>query len=209
MIWLTVAVIVVCAAFSGTYLTTGDIWTAVFAGGIPALFYMVGLAFQAVRQSKGKGGRIVVLVVAFIVLTGVSAQFVIISSTTRWQTDQVAGSGESIDRGTMMIELFERATPVFYEFQKQGQRKKHSVAELFRSAWGGRDWQGQAVFLESPSERRKVYASLADDGSVVLTGVCLLTKGSDASFANVNGTSGYAQSRVHLTARGMDYEIEN
>ncbi len=32
MTWFLVTLVVVCASFSGTYLYTGDIWAAFFAG---------------------------------------------------------------------------------------------------------------------------------------------------------------------------------
>ena len=209
MIWLIVTTVVVCAAFSGTYLTTGDIWSAFFAGGIPALLYMTGLAVQAVCRPAGRCCRIAILVVALVVLSSVSAQFVVMSSCTRWQSERMVTIGETTDRSALMAEMFDRASPAFYAYQKQGQRKKHSMAEVFKAGWQGRDWQTPATLLDGPTERTRIYASIAHDGSVVLRGVALVTRGADPQFANVNGTSGYVQSRLHLSSRGMDYEIEN
>jgi len=209
MIWFIVTTVVVCASFSGTYLTTGDIWSACFAGGIPALLYMTGLTVQALCRPAGRCCRIAILLVALTVLTGVSAQFVVMSSCTRWQSDRMVSIGASCDRSEIMAALFDRASPAFYAFQKQGLRKKHSLADVFKAGWQGRDWHAPAALLDSPTERTRIYASIARDGSVVLTGVAVVTKGSDPQFTNVNGTSGHLQSRLHLSAKGMDYEIEN
>lgn len=209
MIVLVVALVVVCAAFSGTYISTGDIWTALFAGGIPALLYMTGLAVQATCKTSSRGCRVAVGMVAVVILTGVSAQFMIVSSLTRGQTAVIAVWSETFDRSAVMSSLFEHASPVFVSFQQQGGRKRHSVAEIFKDSWKGRDWASPLVYLDSPSERLKIYASTNADGSVMLTGVAAVTKGADPNFANANGTSGYLQSRLCVSPQGMTYEIEN
>lgn len=209
MIWLIVTTVFVCAAFSGTYLATGDIWSAFLAGGIPALLYMLGLTVQAICRPAGRCCRVATLVVALVVLTGVSAQFVVMSSCTRWRSDRMVSLGITNDRSEIMAALFEKASPTFYAFENQGQRRKQSMADVFKAMWHERDWRSPAVLLDSPSERTRIYASIARDGSVMLTGVALVTAGTDPQFTNVNGTSGHVQSRLHLSAKGMDYEIEN
>ncbi len=209
MIWLVAAVVTVCATFSGTYISTGDIWTAAFAGGIPALLYMTGLAVHATCTTASLRCRAAVILVAVVFLSGISAEFMVLSSHTRWQADQMVISGEVIDRGILMTSLFDAASPAFVSFQQQSQRHKRPVGEVFKAAWDNRDWTAEVVRLESPSERITIFASPNPDGSVWLTGVALVTKGGDPNFANVNGTSGFLQSRLCLSSRGMNYEIEN
>lgn len=209
MIWLVVALVGVCAAFSGTYMYTGDIWTATFAGGIPALFYMAGLAVRATCSTASRACRIAVMMVAITVLTGVSAQFMVLSSRTRWQSDQMVGFGESLDRRAMMCTLFSTASPVFASYQHQATRKKRSVADAFKAACTTADWKDGVARLESPSERVNVYASETPDGAIMLTAVAVVTHGEDPGFVNVDGTKGFLQSRVCIHARGMSYEIEN
>lgn len=209
MTWLIVAVVTVCATFSGTYIYTGDIWTAAFAGGVPALIYMTGLAVHASCRTACPRCRAAVILVAVVFLSGISAQFMVLSSRTRWQTDQMVISGEVIDRGILMTSLFDAASPAFVSFQQQSQRQKRPVGEVFKAAWGNRDWKADVVQLESPSERIKIFALPNSDGTVWLTGVALVTKGGDPTFANVNGTTGFLQSRLCLSPSGMNYEIEN
>jgi hypothetical protein len=209
MIWLAVAVVVVCAAFSGAYMYTGDIWTAAFAGGIPALLYMTGLAIQAAWTPASRGRRIAVVIVAAVALTGISAQFTVMCSRTRWQCTQLVTIRKTIDRSLLMSTLFDHASPVFVSYQQQRPNRKYSIADIFRASWDGRDWDASQVFLDSPPESLKVHACIGKRGDVVLTGVSVLTRGTDPDFRNVNGTAGYVQSRLHLTAEGMSYENEN
>jgi hypothetical protein len=209
MTWLIVAVVVVCAAFSGTFIYTGDIWTAAFAGGIPALLYMTGLAMQAAWTPASRGRRIAVVIVAIVALTGVSAQFTVMCSRTRWQCSQLMTIRRSIDRGILMSTLFDHASPAFVTYQQQRPARKRTIAEVFKASWDGRDWRADQVFLESAPESLNGYACIGGRGDVVLTGVSNLTRGADPNFQNINGRTGFVQSRLHLTAEGMDYENEN
>lgn len=209
MVWLVVASISMCGTFSGVYITTGDIWTATIAGGIPALVYLVGLTVYALCSPASRGCRVAVITVAVAVLTGISAQFMVLSSTTRWRTDQMVGNGASYDRSAMMCALFSTASPVFAAYQERSPRKKASVADTFKASRTTLDWSDGVVRLESPSERVNVYASATPEGAIVLTAVAAVSKGEDPGFVNVNGTVGYLQSRVCVTAMGMAYEIDN
>ncbi len=209
VVWLVIAMVVTCGTFSGVYITTGDIWTAALAGGIPALIYMAGLTVHATCTPASRRCRIAVMLVAVTVLTGISAEFMVLSSRTRWQADMIAGTGVSYDRSAMMSALFSTASPVFASYQQQPQRKRRAMAEIFKDSWSTRDWTTGMVTLDGPSERVNVYASTTPDGAIVLTAVAAVTPGGDAAFANVNGCIGRLQSRLLLNGKGMSYEIEN
>lgn len=208
-IWLVVATVGVCGTFSGVYITTGDIWTASFAGGLPALLYGVGLTVHALCAPASRACRVAVIMVAVTILTGISAQFVILSSTTRWRSERMVGFGESYDRGAMMCALFSTASPVFASYQERSPRKRISVADAFKATRTTLEWTDGTARLASPSERVNVYASSTTPGAIIFTAVATITKGKDPGFMNLNGTVGYLQSRVCVTATGMAYEIDN
>jgi hypothetical protein len=209
MTWLVIAVVAVCGAFSGTYIFTGDIWTAAFAGGIPAMLYMTGLAGQAACKPASIRCRIAVILVTVVVLTGISAQFMVLSSRTRWQSTQLVNTRRSLDRDMLMSSLFDHASPVFVAFQRQRPTRRHTVADIFKASWDRRQWDSPQVFLDSVPESLKVYASIGARGEVVLTGMSVMTRGADSNFRNINGTTGFVQSRLYLTGEGMSYENEN
>lgn len=208
-VWLVVATVAVCGTFSGVYITTGDIWTATFAGGLPALLYGVGLTVHALCAPASRVCRIAVITVAVTLLTGISAQFMILSSNSRWRSDQMVGMGESYDRGAMMCALFSTASPVFASYQERSPRKRIPVADVFKASRKTLEWTEGVARLESPSERVNVYASSTSPGAIIFTAVATITKGKDPGFVNLNGTVGYLQSRVCVTPMGMAYEIDN
>lgn len=209
MVWLIVAIVVVCGSFSGAFLYTGDVWTAFFAGGIPALVYLAGLGFRVCLDTRNRSCRLAVLVVAVVILTGVSAQFMVMSSGTRWQAAELSKIRTTIDRSILESTLYNHAMPVFVAYHRQDPGVARPLAEVFRGAWDGKDWGVPAVFLDSPPESLRVFASFSPDGDVILTSMSVAAPGARKDFPNVNGSTGYAQARLHLTAEGMTYEIEN
>lgn len=209
MTWFLVTLVVVCASFSGTYLYTGDIWAAFFAGGIPSLIYMAGLGFNACLGSRNRFCRLAVLVVSVVILTGVSAEFMVMSSATRWQSSYLDEIRVYLERGMTKGALLNVATPVFAAYHRQQGDVREPLADVFRDAWDGRDWRASNVYLESPPESLRVYASIGTDGSITITGMSSRVGGADPGFHNVDGSIGYTQSRLHLTTEGMTYEEEN
>jgi hypothetical protein len=209
MVWLIVSVVVVCGAFSGTYIYTGDIWSAMFAGGIPTLVYMAGLAIRASRPPAGRGRRIAVLAVSILVLTGISAQFAVMCSRTRWQSNELVVIRKSLDRTMLMSTLFDHASPAFVAYQQQRVHGRHTVADFFKAACDTCDWSVPLTVIETLPESLKVYASAGPTGSVELIGVSVLMKGFDPNFRNVNGSTGFIQSHLYLTPEGMAYADEN
>ena len=209
MIWFVVALTAVCAAFSGTYIYSGDIWAATIAGALPALLYMAGLAVRAVCATASRICRIAVLLVALVILAGVSTQFAVMTSNTRWQHEQLQVIRSSIDRSMLMSTLFHHASPAFVAYHQQRAHKKHTIAEVFEAAWDSCDWSAPVVYLDSPPESLQVYASAGPGGAMILTGVSMAARGGDADFRNVNGATGFVQSRLTLSKEGMAYENEN
>lgn len=209
MIWFIVTLVVVCASFSGTYLYTGDIWSAFFAGGIPSLIYMGGLGFRACVDTRSRYCRLAVLVVSVVILTGVSAEFMVMSSGTRWSSHMLDEFVLEADRGMAKGALLSMATPAFTAYHRQQGDSVETLASVFTHAWDGREWTAPVTFLCSAPESVRVYASIATDGSIVLSAMSVRSRGSDPGFRNIDGSLGHIQGRLHLTTEGMTYEEEN
>jgi hypothetical protein len=207
--WLVVTIIVVCGAFAATFFSTGDIWNAMFAAGIPACIFIAGLLFRFTRQLPTRRQRVLVLVLAAVALTGAAGHWVVMHSMTRWQHNEICVIRDRIQRSMMVSAMFDRATPAFAEYHRQRFPENRTMTEVFAELHPAMAGTAGTVMLDSLDGGVKVFAKNAWNSVVVLTSVGGVGRGTDPEFRNIDGRSGYLQACLRLTPEGMVYEIQN
>jgi hypothetical protein len=196
-------------AFAGTYFATGNIWDAMYAAGGLALVFVAVLLVRATRPPVTIKQRIIVLGISLLLLTGVTGHWVVMNSMTRWQYTQLQEIRKRIEYGLMVSRMYDRATPVFAAYHRQSSSGKRPLPELFFSQNSMLDDETHLLLVDSLSDGLKLFASVHGDSGVILTTVSGITQGPEPRFRNYDGRAGFLQSRLYMTPKGMDYEIQN
>lgn len=209
MRWLLVTIVVVCGVFAVTFFTTGDIWNAMFAGGIPVCVFITGLLVHTIRQLPKRGQRVLVLVIAAVALTGAAGHWVVMNSMTRWQHEELCVIRDRMQRTMMVSAMYDNATPAFATYHRQRFPENRTMTEVFSELHPGVAGTAGTVLLDSLDGGVKVYAKNAWNSVVILTSVGGVGRGTDPEFRNIDGRYGYLQACLRLTPEGMVYEIQN
>jgi hypothetical protein len=207
MIPIIITIIALCGAFVVTYFQTGSIWDAMLASGTVILIYLVGLLLDSARALGTVRGRVVTLVCGMAIIAGVVSHWLILRSTTNWQYETLHIIRKVIDHGYLHSVMQERSMPAFAAHYRQNPRRPRSLSTIF----DGRNPRinSSTGLLDTLSEGLKVYALSMADTEVVLIGEGSFTQGEDSGFTNYDGRKGILQSRLRLTTKGVDYEIQN
>ena len=201
--WLLVTIIVVCGAFAGTYLTTGGIWDAMFAAGIPVCLFLTGLLVRTTRQLSTRTQRMLVLVLAAVALTGAAGNWMVMNSMTRWQHDELYVHRDRMQRSMMVSAMYDHATPAFAAYRRQRFPENRSMSEVFTELHPAAAGSAVDVMLDSLDGGVKVYGKCAWNSVVILTSVGGVGRGTDPEFRNIDGRYGYHQACLRLTPEGV------
>lgn len=207
--WVICAIFAVAATFVATFLSSGDIWDAMFAAAIPVCIYLTGLLLHATRQAVTPRQRALILSSVVIVCLGVAGHWAVMHSMTLRHHEFVLDIRDRHERNMMMSTMYDRATPVFATFHSQRFPENRSMTEVFGERYPALTDRGPAVLLDSLDAGVKVYAKSAWNTTVILTAVGGLGRGIDPEFRNADGRSGYLQASLRLTPEGMVYENQN
>ncbi len=207
--WLIFAIFAVAATFVATYMSSGDIWDAMFTAAIPVCIYLAGLLLHATRQAVTPRQRALILSCVAIVCVGVAGHWAVMHSMTRWQHQEIVSARDRIERSMMMSTVYDRATPIFAAFHEQQFPENRSMAEVFQDTYPGVIEKGSVVLLDSLDGGVKVYAKCVWNTTVVLTAVGGLGRGLDPEFRNIDGRNGFLQTSLRLTPEGLVYESQN
>lgn len=197
------------AGFAGTYFATGNIWDAMCAAGGLVLVFVAFLLVRATRPPVTTQQRIVVLGISLLLMTGVAGHWVVMSSMTRWQYAQLQEIRKRIEHGLMVSRMYDRATPAFAAYHRQSLAGKRSLPELFFSQNSMLDGETHLLMVDSLADGQKLFAAAHGDSEIILTSVSGITPGPEGRFRNYDGRTGFLQSCLHLTPKGMEYEVQN
>lgn len=207
--WLIVSVFAVAATFVATYLSSGNIWDAMFAAAVPVGLFLVGLLVWATRNSGTRRQRVLILLSVALVSLGVAGHWGVMHSVARHYYAMVMEHRDRYERHTMMSTMYDRATPVFASFHSQRFPENRSMTEVFGEYYPLLTDRGPAVLLDSLDCGVKVYAKSAWNTTIVLTAVGGLSRGIDPEYRNADGRQGILQATLRLTPEGMVYENQN
>jgi len=209
LLWLVLSICAVGAAFSGTYIATGDIWDAMDASGVLVFLFLAALLIRATRPPVTTKQRVIAIGLSVLLLTGVAGQWIVMKSMTRWQYTQLQDIRKRIEYGMMVSYMYDHAAPAFAAYHRQPSPEKQSLTSLFQSQNPALDSETHLLILDSLANGLKVYATVYGDSRVILTTVSGITQGAEARFRNFDGRTGFLQSRLLMTPEGMDYETQN
>ncbi len=207
--WLVFSVFAVAATFVLTFITTGDIWDAMFAAAVPVGLFLLGLFLRATRKNVTPRQRVTLLFVVALICIGVAGHWMVMHSMTRWQHDQLLTVRDRIQRSLMVSSVYDRATPVFSAFHSQRFPENKSMTEVFADLYPSIMEKNATILLDSLDGGVNVYARSTWGAMVVITSVSSVGHGMDPEFRNVDGRRGYLQSCLRLTPEGMVYEVQN
>jgi hypothetical protein len=207
MIPIIITIVALCGAFVGTYFQTGSIWDATLASGAVILIYLMGLLVKMARAVGTAWRRVVTLACGMVLIAGVFSHWLILRSTTNWQFETLHIIRKVIDHGYLHTIMQERSMPAFTAYYRQNPQRSRSLSTIF----DGRNPRinSSTGLIDTLSEGLKVYALSMADTEVVLIGEGSFTLGEDPGFTNYDGRKGILQSRLRLTTKGVDYEIQN
>ena len=207
MVPILITIVALCGAFAGTYFQTGSIWDAMLASGAVAIIYLVGLLVKSARALGTVRGRIITLACGMAILAGVVSHWLILRSTSNWQYENLHIIRKVIAHGYLQVVMHERSIPAFAAYYKQNPRRVRSLSTIFEER--NPRINSSTGLIDTLSEGLKVYALSVADTEVVLIGEGSFTQGEDSGFTNYDGRKGILQSRLRLTTKGVDYEIQN
>ena len=207
--WLLGTTVVVCGAFAVTFFSTGNIWDAMFAAGIPVCIFIAGLLIHFTRQLPTRGQRVFVLVLAAVALSGAAGHWVVMNSMTRWQHEELCVIRDRMQRSMMVSAMYDNATPAFAAYHRQRFPENNTMSEVFSALHPAMEGTAGTVMLDSLDGGVKVYAKSAWNSVVILTSVGGIGRGTDPEFRNIDGRYGYLQACLRLTPEGMVYEVQN
>jgi hypothetical protein len=207
MVAMIIAIVALCGAFVGTYLQTGSIWDAMLAGGTVILIYLLGLLVSSARALQTVRGRVITLALGLTLIAGVTSHWLILRRTTNWQYENRHVIRKVIEHGSLQSSMHERSIAAFAAYSRQSPGKSLPLSTIFNERNPRID--SSTGLVDTLWEGLKVYAVPVADSEVVVIGVGSFTKGEDAAFTNYDGRKGILQSRVRLSTKGVDYEIQN
>lgn len=209
LLWLVLSICAVGAGFAGTYYGTGNIWDAMNVAGVLVFLFLTALLIRTTRPPVTIKQRVVILAISALLLTGVTGHWIVMNSMTQWQYSQLQDIRKRMEYSLMVSYMYDHAAPVFAAYHRQPSPAKRSLAEVFLSQNPALDSETHLLMLDSLTNGLKVFATTYGDSRVILTGVSGITPGTEARFRNFDGRTGFMQSRVHMTPKGMEYEIQN
>lgn len=207
MVAMIIAIVTLCGAFVGTYLQTGSIWDAMLAGGTVILIYLLRLLVSSARALQTVRGRVISIALGLTLIAGVTSHWLILRRTTNWQYEYMQVLRKIIEHGSLQSSMQERSMAAFAAYSRQIPGKAQPLSAIFNERNPRID--SSTGLVDTLYDGLKVYAVSVADSEVLLIGVGSFSEGQETAFANFDGKKGILQSRVRLSTKGVDYEIQN
>jgi hypothetical protein len=209
LLWIVAGVLAVSIAFLLPAKST-ELWSALNAGGIAAAIYLVALLVYVLRSPLSLRWRAIVAIVSIVVLPTMAYTWIRTEDQSRWQAEELMKVREVIGKGIRLYYMpgpLLKTLAVYYE---QGQRKKETLADVFRRLHKGVTagsniykpvWEGELM--------KSIIVETLEPERVVLVSQETYVAGRNPAFKNYNGQTGMVQDKFILTPKGITYESEN
>lgn len=207
--WLLFSVFAIAATFAITFVSSGNIWDAMFMAAVPVCIYLVGLLLRATRQNVSPRRRVLIFSACVVICLGVAGHWGVMYAMAVRQHAVMLELHERLERNMMMSAMYDRATPVFASFHSQRFPENKSMTEVFAEHYPELADRGPAVLVDSLTSGVKIYAKSAWNTTVILTAVGSVGRGIDPEYRNADGRQGFLQACLRLTPEGMVYESQN
>jgi hypothetical protein len=209
MIWILASSILVAIAFIVTFLTTGNTWDAVIAGGIVSLLYVVGFLYWSTRPPTSPRQRWWTIGITSIVILGTMLHWNIMYKMTHWQYDTLHTIHKIIFHGVAQAMLQPKGVNTLSEYAGQHGSKSKSLGVVFRESTQFDTTNGLVANTTEWQQMKMFVASLSDSEVVLVAQDSIAIDGEDPRFKNFDGSYGMTQGRIRITRRGLEYEIQN
>ena len=187
---------------------TAEVWPSLNAAGIATLIYIIALLLYTLRNPIPVKHRVIVGLLAFISVIGLSAHWTGMRNTTEWQQNQLLDNKSLVVRGTMISDAPVSLLSVLEEYHAQGMMKKQSLANTFLHKYPLVKI-GSNILSSVGEDSTRIFVTTLSDSAVILTASHAYARGRTADFLPYWGRKGTVQERYILTEEGVRHESDN
>ncbi len=208
LLWIAAGVIAVTAAF---FLAPQgeELWPAVNAAGIAALFYIAALMVYVLRKPLALKWQLMLGIIAIVAISCSTFSSMSMQVQSHWQAAQLMRIRGVIGRGMRIGEMAPPLLTTFDAYHRQGAKKVNSLADEFRKTHAGVTTGSNIHQPQWDGDEMTVVVESLEPNRIVLVSQETFVKGRDPSFRNLDGKTGMIQEKYILTEKGVTHVSEN